>query len=318
MEARILIVSPIRNEAARIERVVRAVAAQSIPPVQMIAIDDGSTDGTWQLLEALAAEHGFLRVMRAPSRPAGPDRLALAIEAKNFNAALRCVRLKHFTHVMKLDGDVELPPHYLGAMLARFAHNPRLGLAGGILAEPDAGGRLREIIIPRHHVHGAVKLYSVECLLEIGGIQERLGWDTIDETYARMRGFGTWSYADVVAIHHRPLATAEGVLRGRARHGQCAWILHYPPLWVLLRSAKVALMYPPRGLAGVAFLYGYLRAAFRRVEQVPDRDFRRFTRAELRQRVGSGDHAVASRRWALRANRWTLDAAFRAGLSNDS
>ena len=225
---------------------------------------------------------------QAAPRVGGPDRLALAIEASNFNAALRLVDLDQFTHLMKLDGDIELPAHYLQSVLSRFEAEPRLGLAGGVLVEPTADGQLREIIIPRRHVHGALKLYSRMCFESIGGIQERLGWDTIDETYARMKGFSTRSFTDIVAVHHKPLATADGVLRGRARHGECAWILHYSPLWVLLRSLKVAVVYRPACVSGLAFLYGYLRAAVTRTEQVPDPEFRRFTRNELRRRLWSG------------------------------
>ena len=122
------------------------------------------------------------------------------------------------------------------------------------------------------------------CFERIGGIQTRLGWDTIDETYARMAGFKTRSFEDLVAKHLRPAASADGQLRGRARHGECAWILHYSAPWVLMRSAKVALD-PPRGLSAIAFLYGYARAAVTGVERVDDDAFRRFTRAELRLRL---------------------------------
>jgi hypothetical protein len=85
-------------------------------------------------------------------------------------------------------------------------------------------------------------------------------------------------------VHHRPWGTADGALRGRARHGECAYIAHYPLLWVTLRAFKVAAR-SPRGLSGVAFLYGYLRAAARRRERVPDARFRRFTRHELYARM---------------------------------
>ena len=147
---------------------------------------------------------------------------------------------------------------------------------------PEGGAR--RIRIPRHHVHGAIKCYSRACFEAIGGVQERLAWDTIDETYARMRGFSTVSYDDLVAVHHRPWGSADGVLRGRARHGECAYISYYSPLWVTLRSAKVACT-SPRGLSGLAFLYGYVRAAVRRTERVQDPAYRRFVRRELRQRM---------------------------------
>ncbi len=185
---------------------------------------------------------------------------------------------------MKLDGDIEMPPRYLREMVERFDADPTLGLAGGVLDEPAEGGGMRRIRIARTHVHGAVKLYSRACFDAIGGVQNRLGWDTIDETYARMHGFQALSFTDLVSIHHRPLGSADGTVRGHARHGACAYIAHFPPDWVALRAVKVATR-RPQVLSGLAFLYGYARAALRRVERVPDADYRRFTRRELRGRM---------------------------------
>lgn len=277
-----------RNEAAHIARVARAVAAQELAPARWIAIDDGSEDGTLGRLHDLRAEVRCLTVLRAPGTdPAAGarDRLARAVEARNFNIALAYAEWRRYTHVMKLDGDIELPPHYLRVLLERFAAQPRLGLAGGVLVEPvRGGGAPRAVSISREHVHGALKCYTRECLEAIGGVQERLGWDTIDETYARMRGFQTRSLPELVCVHHRPLASADGALRGHARHGACAYIVHQGPVWVALRALKVAGR-RPAGLSGAAFLYGYAGAAARRVQRVPDRAYRRFARRELRARM---------------------------------
>jgi glycosyltransferase involved in cell wall biosynthesis len=284
--AKILIVSPVHNEAAHIERVVRAVAAQELPPARWIVVDDGSTDQTLMILRELEPEVSFMTVLEAADTrtPAVRDRLAVAGVARNFNAGLATADWRSYSHVMKLDGDIELPPNYLRVLLERFAADSRLGLAGGVLIEPTAGGGMRPLKIPRVHVHGALKLYTRDCFEAIGGIRERLGWDTIDGAYARMHGFGTHSFPDIVSIHHRPAGGADGMLRGRARLGECAYIVCSPTYWVLARSLKVA-TYPPRLLSGAAFLYGYARAAARRVERVPDPAYRRFVRREARGRV---------------------------------
>jgi len=185
---------------------------------------------------------------------------------------------------MKLDGDVELPPDYLRLLLERFAADPSLGVAGGVLVEPARDGTMRRIAIPPHHVHGALKCWTRDCFAAIGGVQERLGWDTIDETYARMHGLRSRRFTDLVCVHHRRLASADGLLLGHARYGECAYIVHYGPLWVSLRALKMARRRPV-GLSGAAFLLGYARAWLRRVERVPDPAYRRFTRRELRGRM---------------------------------
>jgi biofilm PGA synthesis N-glycosyltransferase PgaC len=291
VEPRILIVSPVRNEAAHIERVVRAVAAQDLAPARWIVRDDDSTDDTLAILRRLEAEVPFLTVLAAEDMPktAAPvrDRLALAAEVLAFDAGLRAAGdLEQYTHVMKLDGDIELPPDFFSALMARFAQDPRLGLAGCVLDEPAGDGTMRRLRIARSHVHGATKLWTRECFVAIGGIQARLGWDTIDETYARMHGYGTRSFDDLVAIHHRPIGSADGSLRGHARHGECAYIAHYQLWWALLRAGKVATR-RPYVLSGAWFFWGYVRSALRGVERVPDREYRVFARRELRRRIVS-------------------------------
>ncbi len=282
---RLLVVSPVYNEAANLERTARAVAAQSRRPDRWLVIDDGSADDTLAVARRLERELEFLSVAEAPRKVApGADNLGLAREAHAFNAGLELCGWRDYDLIGKLDGDIELPPEWFATLAARFEADPGLGLAGGRLSEPDDRGRWRTIPIPAHHVHGAVKLFRRDCLEAIGGVPERLGWDTIDETYARMRGFETLSFADLLARHHRPHGSADGRLRGRARHGECAWILHYGPLWTALRSLKVARS-SPAGLSGLAFFAGYLGAALRRVPRVQDPEFRRFTRAELRARM---------------------------------
>jgi len=295
MNQRLLVISPVRNEADHFERVARSMAAQTRPPDTWVVSDDGSTDGTLELIERLAEEIPFMlaRRTRAPEQtPSGMDRLAQGAAPRNFNAGLRSADWRSFTHIGKHDGDLELPPHYCEQLLQEFESDPALGIAGGLRVELERGRWRLERIPLDHHVYGAFKCYSRECFEAIGGVQERLGWDTIDETYARMHGFRTRSFGHLVCIHHRPWGSADGTLRGRARYGEAAYVLHYSLPWVTLRSLKMATA-RPRVVSGAVFLYGYLRAKVRRREQVEDDEFRAFIRRETRARLRA---AVAPRR----------------------
>jgi glycosyltransferase involved in cell wall biosynthesis len=286
--SRLLLITPARDEASHLERTIHAVAAQTRRPDLWLIVDDGSTDATPRILERWTAELPFLRVVEAPTdaKNDGSDRLALAAEARAFNWALSGIDPAEFSHLGKLDADIELPPEYFERLLEGFAQEPGLGIAGGGLLERGRNGWYLTKV-PGYHVRGALKLYSRECFEAIGGIEERLGWDTIDETYARMGGFTTRSLPGLDARHHRPVATRGGTLRGRARHGQCAYILRYSAWWVALRSFKVACS-RPFGLSGLAFFYGYARSALRREERVEDERFRRFVARELRSRARLG------------------------------
>ncbi len=283
----LLIVSPVRNEAAHIELMVRSVMAQTRPPDKWIIADDGSEDETLQILHSLESEVAFLRVIELPpASQSGRDRLAQALEAKAFNRAIREVDIGAFTHIGKLDGDIELPAVYFERLLEQMERNPQLGISGGSIIERagPTGGWI-SVTAPSYHVHGALKLFTRECFETVGGIQERLGWDMIDETYARMHGFQTERNRQLVAKHHRPTGSSDGKLRGRMREGQCAYIARYSFIWVLMRSTKVSVKKHPFGISGLAFVWGYLICLWRHAERVEDEDFKRFVRAEHRHRL---------------------------------
>lgn len=261
--------------------------AQTRQPDLWLLVDDHSTDGTLELAERLAAEVPFITVLSAPAHPplANPrDRLASAAAPRTFNFGLNSVDCREFTQIAKLDGDIELPPGHFERILSEFGADEKLGIAGGLRRELLHGRWWLERVPAEHHVPGALKCYSRECFEAIGGIQERLAWDTIDETLARMRGFRTRTFGDLISIHHRPWGSADGTLRGRARYGMAAYIARYPVYWVALRSLKIATT-RPRGVSGLAFFYGYARAALRRAPKVEDDEFRRAIRKETRDRI---------------------------------
>ncbi|MHB1568833.1 MAG: glycosyltransferase family 2 protein [Solirubrobacteraceae bacterium] len=285
MTQRLLVVSPLRNEAAHLELVARAIAAQTRPPDTWVLIDDGSTDETPAIIADLARRFEFVAVTRSSGGPERVrDRLAVAAEAIAFNAALATVPWRDYTHVSKLDGDIELPARYFELLLGSFAADPQLGLAGGVLLERSPTGWRLDPVPAQYHVRGALKCWSRECLDAIGGIEERLGWDTLDEVYARMHGYRTRSLPELVARHHRPLASADGILRGRSRYGRTYYALRFPPQWVAARALKTALD-RPRLISGVAFMGGYILAAATGAERVQDAAYRRWMRRELAERT---------------------------------
>lgn len=76
---RLSILMPVYNTAAYLEETVRSVLAQTFQEFELILVDDGSTDGSDQLCDALAAKDGRIRVIHkrnggvASARNAGLD-----------------------------------------------------------------------------------------------------------------------------------------------------------------------------------------------------------------------------------------------------
>ena len=211
------------------------------------------------------------------------DRLAVAAAPRAFNSGLSTVGISEFTHIGKLDGDIELRPDYFETVLREFDRDPSLGIAGGVILEQHDGTWTAMGCAPGP-VRGARKLYTRACFIAIGGITERLGWDGVDEMVARMRGFDTRSVERAEALHHRHTASADGRLRGYLRWGEGHWVLHHGAVWTSIRAAKVA-RERPYGLSGAVYMFGYLRAAVRRVPRIEVAGYRSFVRAEHRRRI---------------------------------
>ena len=282
---RVLIISPVRNEAAHLETLVCGMERQTRPPDVWLVVDDGSNDGTPDQLRTLSDRVPFMTVLCTPrghTRDTG-DRHAVAAAPRAFNWALGTINWRGFTHIGKLDGDIELPHDYFERLLGEFDLDPQLGVGGGVLIEP-IGSSWERIRTPRHHVRGALKLYRRECFETIGGIQERLGWDGIDQTYAQMHGYRTVSFDHIVARHHRVCGTADGAIRGWIRFGEAYHVLRFSFPWVILKALKCA-SERPRGASALAVIYGFLRARFRSMPSVEDPEYQRFVRRDERRRT---------------------------------
>lgn len=283
--SKLLVITPVHNEERHLPAMIEGVREQTRTIDAWLLVDDGSTDSTPALLRAAASSTPYVRIVTLPATDGSgaAERLYRASEIRAFNAALRTVERGSYDFVGKLDGDLVLPPDYYHALMERFERLPRLGMAGGGLLERRRG-IWRGVRVPSYHVPGGVKVYRSECLEGVGGLREHLGWDTIDETYARMEGWTTASFPEVQVRHLRTRGTTGGTLRGHARYGACAHAACYPPSWIALRSLRVASR-PPWLLSGLAFGLGYARARLRDEARVQDPAYRRFVRGELRDRM---------------------------------
>ncbi|WP_404384615.1 glycosyltransferase [Caenispirillum salinarum] len=133
---------PARDEAANIEAAVRSVLADGKTPLEVVVLDDHSTDGTADIVRRLAAEDGRVRLETAPPLPGGWSGKQHACHALS--------RRARGDILLFMDADVRLEPGAPGRFAACFA-DPRLHLVSGFPREETKtlGERL---IIPQIHV----------------------------------------------------------------------------------------------------------------------------------------------------------------------
>jgi biofilm PGA synthesis N-glycosyltransferase PgaC len=282
-EIRIAIVTPAYAEEETLPKLAASIAAQTAPPIVWAIVDDGSPDATGEVAAALAAADPRV-LARTRTRPPGyaADQ---GSDAVAFNVGLRLIEEAGVMYhvIMKVDADLELEPGFLAAIGDAFAADPRLGVASGLVLVGRAGSvRVEET--GGLHTRGASKSYRRNCLDEIGGVVEGLGWDTIDEIAAHRRGWRVSTVRDARAFQVRPTGTATGVLRGRARAGRACHLVGYP-LWAVLARAGRRSIEPPYVLGSIAMIYGYLRARLRREPRTAPPEIAAHLRRTLRQRL---------------------------------
>lgn len=276
----VAVVVPFLNEREHLPTLLGSLEAQSRRPDELLLVDDGSTDGSAAIAADFAARHEWSRLVSRPPRPPESDRLATAKELEAFQWAVG--RLESDWDVLgKLDSDLRLTPRTLETLEHELERDDRLGLAGSYLQE--RGLRIR---IGAGHVHGATKFFRRDCWESVAPVPAILGWDTIDEFTARMRGWRTQSFAmpDGDPEHLRPRGTYDGMLRGYRRWGECSYALGESPLHVGLYALRQMAGERPPVAGGASYALGYLRAALRRAPRAAA-DVRTYVRREQKRRL---------------------------------
>ncbi|MFI8632561.1 glycosyltransferase [Microbacterium sp. NPDC077663] len=141
MKPRVSIIIPLYNDADHVAAALESSLSQTIKNIEVIAVDDASTDDTASIVEAFAEHDGRLRLVR------------LEINRSAFVARRVGIETASADHVLFLDGDDELHPR---------AAEIALGLAGEesadvvgfgctvIRADGRPGGRYEESMQPVH------------------------------------------------------------------------------------------------------------------------------------------------------------------------
>jgi hypothetical protein len=122
-EGLVSVLIPARNEAAHIDACVTAALASRGVAVEVVVMDDGSTDGTAGIVRHLADADPRLRLLSAPPLP--PDWTG------KVHACARLAEVARGDWLLFIDADVRLEPGAAAAMAAH-ARAKRLAMVSGV------------------------------------------------------------------------------------------------------------------------------------------------------------------------------------------
>lgn len=202
-----VIITPAWNEAEFIGLTLESMVIQTVPPVKWVIVSDGSTDGTDEIVQEYADRHAWIELVRMPER----SERHFAGKVHAFNAGYARVRDLEFDIIGNLDADISFGRDLFEFLLARFAENPLLGVAGTEYRDNGSEG-YNYNFVNIEDVTGHCQLFRRECYEGIGGyvpIKDG-GIDSVAVITARMKGWKTRTFLGKTCIHHRRVGTAQG------------------------------------------------------------------------------------------------------------
>jgi succinoglycan biosynthesis protein ExoA len=263
------IVVPARNESATIDACLDSILAQENVTLEIVVVDNGSTDGTTEKLHERARRDPRVVVLehRAPSIPG------------SLNKAVGAAR---GTWLVRVDAHSVIPPGYVARAVARLEEGRWVGVGGRktavartatgraiatVLNSPLAVGgssyhyATAETVVD-HIPFGA---YSTAAVRELGGWDESIPNNEDFEFDQRIRRHGDLLLDPELEIAWNARETVRDLFRqyrryGRGkplvalRHPRSMRLRHLAPpalvLW-LATAAVVAVRHPRAGAAGV-------------------------------------------------------------------
>ena len=254
-----IVISPVRNEEKYIEKTIQSVVSQTTRPLEWIIVNDGSTDGTGEIIRKYAEKYQWIKLVNRTDR--GFTAVGKGV-IEVFNEGLKNVNYSNWSFIVKLDGDLSFDNDFFEKLVNKFHEDKKMGIAGGTAYVPEKGHLYKERM-PSFHPHAVARMYRRECFEQIGGLAETLGWDTIDLLRAQMKGWQTRRYEDIKIIHHRRMASRNGLWEGKVRTGRNFYITAYHPLFLIARSVY-RLKEKPYFVESFGVIWGYLQAMWNR------------------------------------------------------
>lgn len=204
-----------------------AIAAQSLAPAQIVVVDNGSTDGTWEMLEQARSRIANLRVDR--------HRGSLGT-IRNHAARMADTPLLAFT-----DSDCRPEPAWLEYLVREFAAGAAGVVQGRTIPDHEIDGRWAAT----QSIQGFSGLYEAcniafrrQPMLAAGGFDEEIGFFGEDTAAGlRLRRAG-WEarWAPEAVVRHDVTYPGPGwhVRRGLHYGNWCRLVAEYPELRDLL------------------------------------------------------------------------------------
>jgi poly-beta-1,6-N-acetyl-D-glucosamine synthase len=271
-----------RNEEKDIERTILSVVSQTIKPSKWVIVSDGSTDQTDEIVARYAAKYDFIELLCIK----GDNTRNFGSQVRAINIGYEQMKNAAYEYIGNLDADISFEEDYYERILQKYDDDPRLGLTSGYIYEQSNGTFISREFNNINSVPHAVQLFRRKCFEDIGGYMALPygGPDWVAEVTARMKGWHVMSIPEIVVYHHRPTASAGGILKNRFRLGLLDYSVGSHPVFEVIKDTR-RMIQEPYLIGGLIRLCGYIWGYVRNEKRMVSDEFVEYLRKEQMDRV---------------------------------
>lgn len=183
MDHKISVIMGIYNCAPTLRDAVASIQAQTYSNWELILCDDGSTDGTYAVAQALASEDPRIILLQ------NPKNLGLNQTLNN------CLAAATGTYIARMDGDDDCPPDRFERQLSLLENNPEFQITSCPLTMFDETGEWGQTRVPEFPtgadivrgtpISHAAAMMKKSCVDAVGGY-------TVDRRMLRVEDVNLW------------------------------------------------------------------------------------------------------------------------------
>ena len=226
---RISVVMPVYNTGSHLSRALRSILNQTWKDLEVLCVDDGSTDDSLKILQKLELTDRRIRILSRPNTG--------IVGALNDGVALACGEF-----IARMDADDFSLPQRFAAQIAFLEAHPEVVCLGCCALKVDADGDPIEIwrvpltheAIDAHHIKNAsgggiihpTAMLRRETLVKAGGYAR--GTDLAEDLdlWLRLAENGRLANLEDVLLHYRVAATGLSVSRRVEQEHQTLRVLN--------------------------------------------------------------------------------------------
>jgi glycosyltransferase involved in cell wall biosynthesis len=232
----IQIIIPAYNEEKHLSQTLGSLVAQTLQPQKIVIVNDGSTDGTENIIASFSTKYNFISsTSNQPKSKHEPGSKVINAFYKGFETLDGSYDI-----ICKFDADLIFPKNYLEKIAELFQKDASIGMTGGFCTIEENGTWKVENLTNKDHIRGALKAYRKKCFEEIGGLKKSMGWDTVDELLAQYYG---WKVVTVETLHvkHLKPTGATYTKAAKQKQGEAFYKMRYGWLLTQIAALKLAI-----------------------------------------------------------------------------